>query len=88
MSEVSPAAQSDSGTALRMVSNVHHLCRMELAGGGQVVIDGQIITIPAYRELKIGLLKAAAQKAGLTGSGVPVCAVRRSHAIHGNRAQR
>jgi predicted RNA binding protein YcfA (HicA-like mRNA interferase family) len=28
--------------------------------------NGQLITIPSHRELKIGLLKAAIRKAGLT----------------------
>jgi Predicted periplasmic or secreted lipoprotein len=28
--------------------------------------NGQLITIPAHRELKIGLLKAAIRKSGLT----------------------
>ena len=40
MTEVLPAAESDSGTAPRASSNIRHLCRMELAGGGQIVIDG------------------------------------------------
>jgi len=40
MSEVLPAAESDSGTAPRASSNIRHLCRMEIAGGGQIVIDG------------------------------------------------
>src|SRR4029453_4283260 len=40
MSEVLPTAESDSGTAPRASSNIRHLCRMEIAGGGQIVIDG------------------------------------------------
>ena len=40
MSEVLPAAESDSGTAPRASSNIRHLSRMEIAGGGQIVIDG------------------------------------------------
>jgi hypothetical protein len=40
MSEVLPAAESDSGTAPRASSNIRHLCRMEIPGGGQIVIDG------------------------------------------------
>jgi len=40
MSEILPTAESDSGTALRASSNIRHLCRIELAGGGQIVIDG------------------------------------------------
>ena len=40
MTEVLPAAENDTGTASRASSNIRHLCRMELAGGGQIVIDG------------------------------------------------
>ena len=40
MTEVLPAAENDTGTAPRASSNIRHLCRMELAGGGQIVIDG------------------------------------------------
>jgi hypothetical protein len=40
MTEVLPAAESDSGTAPRASSNIRHLCRTELEGGGQIVIDG------------------------------------------------
>ena len=40
MSEVLPTAESDSGTAPRASSNIRHLSRMEIAGGGQIVIDG------------------------------------------------
>src|SRR4051812_36938090 len=40
MSEVLPAAESDSGTAPRASSNIRHLSRIESAGGGQIVIDG------------------------------------------------
>lgn len=41
MNEVLPTAESDSGTAPRASSNIRHLCRMEIAGGGQIVIDGK-----------------------------------------------
>jgi hypothetical protein len=37
---VLPGAESDIGGAPRASSNIRHLCRMELAGGGQIVIDG------------------------------------------------
>lgn len=40
MSEVLPRAESDSGAATRGSSSIRHLCRMEIAGGGQIVIDG------------------------------------------------
>ena len=40
MSEVLPRAESDSGAVPRGSSNIRHLCRMEIAGGGQIVIDG------------------------------------------------
>jgi hypothetical protein len=40
MSEVLATAESDSGTAPRGSANIRHLCRTELAGGGQIVIDG------------------------------------------------
>jgi hypothetical protein len=40
MNEVLPAIDADAGTAPRASSNIRHLCRMELAGGGQIVIDG------------------------------------------------
>ena len=40
MTEVLSGAESDSGTAPRGSSNIRHLCRMEIAGGGQIVIDG------------------------------------------------
>ncbi len=40
MTEILPAAENDTGTAPRASSNIRHLCRMELAGGGQIVIDG------------------------------------------------
>ncbi len=40
MSEVLSAVESDSGTQPRASSNIRHLCRMEIAGGGQIVIDG------------------------------------------------
>ena len=41
MTEVLQAADSDAGTAPRASSNIRHLCRMEIPGGGQVVIDGR-----------------------------------------------
>jgi hypothetical protein len=41
MNEVLPAIDADAGTAPRASSNIRHLCRMELAGGGQIVIDGE-----------------------------------------------
>ncbi len=40
MNDVLPAAESDAGTAPRASSNIRHLCRMELEGGGQIVMDG------------------------------------------------
>lgn len=40
MSEVLPTAESDGGTAPRGSANIRHLCRMELEGGGQIVLDG------------------------------------------------
>ena len=40
MTEILPTATSDSGTAPRGSGNIRHLCRMELEGGGQIVIDG------------------------------------------------
>jgi hypothetical protein len=40
VTEVLFGAESDSGTAPRATSNIRHLCRMEIAGGGQIVIDG------------------------------------------------
>src|SRR5687767_13064154 len=39
MTEVLPEAESDSGTQPRASSNIRHLCRMEIPGGGQIVID-------------------------------------------------
>lgn len=39
MSEVLATAESASGHTPRASSNVRHLCRMELEGGGQIVID-------------------------------------------------
>jgi hypothetical protein len=39
MTEVLVAADSDSGTAPRASSNIRHLCRMEIEGGGQIVMD-------------------------------------------------
>jgi hypothetical protein len=41
MSDVLPAADADVGTAPRASSNIRHLSRMELSGGGQIVIKGQ-----------------------------------------------
>ncbi len=40
MSEVLPTVESASGIAPRASSNIRHLSRMELAGGGQIVVDG------------------------------------------------
>ena len=40
MSETLHSAESDAGTAPRASSNVRHLCRLEIPGGGQIVIDG------------------------------------------------
>ncbi|MSP40962.1 MAG: RNA polymerase subunit sigma-70 [Deltaproteobacteria bacterium] len=40
MGEVLATAESASGTAPRASANIRHLCRMEIAGGGQIVIDG------------------------------------------------
>lgn len=40
MSEVLATAESDAGTQPRASSNIRHLCRMEIEGGGQIVIDG------------------------------------------------
>ena len=39
MSEVLATAESDSGTAPRGSANIRHLSRMELEGGGQIVLD-------------------------------------------------
>ena len=39
MSEILPAAEIPSGTQPRASSNIRHLCRMELEGGGQIVMD-------------------------------------------------
>ena len=41
MSEFLPTAESDNGTAPRGSANIRHLCRMELEGGGQIVLDGK-----------------------------------------------
>ena len=41
MSEVLFTAESDSGTAPRGSANIRHLSRMELEGGGQIVLDGK-----------------------------------------------
>ncbi len=40
MTEVLQSVESDAGTAPRASSNIRHLCRMEIEGGGQIVIDG------------------------------------------------
>ncbi|MGZ8501160.1 MAG: LVIVD repeat-containing protein [Candidatus Binatia bacterium] len=40
MSAILATADSDSGAAPRASANIRHLCRMELEGGGQIVIDG------------------------------------------------
>jgi hypothetical protein len=42
MTNVLPAADADAGTTPRASSNVRHLSRMELSGGGQIVIQGDI----------------------------------------------
>jgi len=41
VSDVLPTAESDSGLAPRASSSIRHLCRMELEGGGQIVMDGK-----------------------------------------------
>jgi hypothetical protein len=38
--DVLPAADADAGAAPRGSSNIRHLCRTELPGGGQIVIQG------------------------------------------------
>jgi hypothetical protein len=40
MTEGIAAADREAGAAPRASSNIRHLCRMELEGGGQIVIDG------------------------------------------------
>jgi hypothetical protein len=40
MSEILSSAESAAGNAPRASSNIRHLCRMEIAGGGQIVIEG------------------------------------------------
>jgi hypothetical protein len=35
-----PGADADAGAAPRGSSNIRHLCRTELPGGGQIVIQG------------------------------------------------
>ena len=40
MSDVLPTADADAGTAPRGSSNIRHLARMELSGGGQIEIKG------------------------------------------------
>jgi hypothetical protein len=40
MTETLQAAESDAGTAPRASSNICHLCRLEISGGGQIVVDG------------------------------------------------
>jgi hypothetical protein len=42
MSEVLHAVDSDAGTAPRASANIRHLSRMEIPGGGQVVIQGRL----------------------------------------------
>ena len=42
MSDVLPTADADAGTAPRASSNIRHLSRMELSGGGQIEIQGNI----------------------------------------------
>ncbi|HLN87943.1 MAG TPA: hypothetical protein VK200_15800 [Candidatus Limnocylindrales bacterium] len=41
MTEVLSTAESDGGPVPRASSNIRHLCRMELEGGGQIVMDGK-----------------------------------------------
>ncbi|HEX2227240.1 MAG TPA: RNA polymerase subunit sigma-70 [Candidatus Binatia bacterium] len=41
MSEVVPAAETLGAAAPHASSNIRHLCRMEIPGGGQIVIDGK-----------------------------------------------
>lgn len=40
--DVLPAAEADAGAAPRGSANIRHLSRMELPGGGQIVIQGSI----------------------------------------------
>jgi len=40
MTGILPGAESAAGAAPSASSNIRHLCRMELAGGGQIVIEG------------------------------------------------
>src|SRR5258706_8171078 len=40
MNQILPAANSDAGSAAGGSSNIRHLSRMELEGGGQIVLDG------------------------------------------------
>src|SRR5512145_734268 len=40
MTEVLPGVESGTGPAPQASSNIRHLCRMEIAGGGQIVIGG------------------------------------------------
>jgi hypothetical protein len=41
MSAILATAESDAGKAPRASSNIRHLCRMEIEGGGQIVISGK-----------------------------------------------
>ncbi|HEY1234434.1 MAG TPA: RNA polymerase subunit sigma-70 [Candidatus Binatia bacterium] len=41
MSATLATAESDAGKAPRASSNIRHLCRMEIEGGGQIVIGGK-----------------------------------------------
>ena len=45
MSAILATAKSDAGRAPRASSNIRHLCRMEIEGGGQIVIDGKLACI-------------------------------------------
>ena len=40
MTEAMKGAENEVGAAPRASSNIRHLCRMEIEGGGQIVIDG------------------------------------------------
>jgi predicted RNA binding protein YcfA (HicA-like mRNA interferase family) len=65
-----------AGRQLRGVSGVEAIKAFVKAGGVRrdgkgdhvniKMLNGQLITIPSHQELKIGLIKAAIRKAGLT----------------------
>ena len=40
MAQASTARQQSANPTVYMSDNVRHLCRMELSGGGQIVIQG------------------------------------------------